>query len=187
METTTKLPAGIMDPDMEFFELNGDVSFLQDGKKHYFSELDFDTLILMREDLEKYPKAIMAMEELNITDPIGQLKRWALCRFGNFDNRADITEDGVIIHEYVNCSSRGRCKYEGILCMQKYPAEYGNLTPREIEVIKMVIQDLPDKIIADRLGISVHTMAVHRTNIERKIGCSTKVGITAFAYQNNLI
>jgi len=28
---------------------------------------------------------------------------------------------------------------------------------------------------------------VHRANIEKKIGCHSKAGITAFAYQKNLI
>jgi DNA-binding CsgD family transcriptional regulator len=37
------------------------------------------------------------------------------------------------------------------------------------------------------LGIAFNTMAKHRTNIEKKIGCHSKAGITAYAYQNNLM
>ena len=187
MKTKTNIPAGIMDMDIEFFSMNGEVYFIQDGSTHDFKDLSIEAAHYLRIDLEEHPKALEAIEQLGITDPINQLKQYVMCRFGDFDNRADLTPEGVTIKEYVNCASRGSCKYEGILCQHIFPTDNGHLTPREIEVIKLIIQDLPDKIIADRLDISINTMAVHRRNIENKIGCHTKVGITAFAYENNLI
>lgn len=184
---TSHAPAGTLDGNFEFYEENGNVFFLNNKGKHDFVELDVVQLDQLRNDLDAHPRARRAIEEqLGITNPICQLKQWAICNFGNFDNKADLTADGVIIHEHVNCDQRGTCKFEGIIC-QPLLVENGTLTPREVQIIKLVTRDLLDKQISDMLGMAPNTMAVHRTNIEKKIGCHSKAGITAYAYQNNLL
>jgi DNA-binding CsgD family transcriptional regulator len=183
---TSHAPAGAIDGNFEFFEENGEVYFMNNGHTREFRELDIVHLDELRDDLESHNAALKAMEELGMTNPIYQLKQWAICNFGNFDNKADLTEDGVIIHEHVNCEKRGTCKFEGIIC-QPLMVENGTLTLREVQIIKLVAMDLLDKQISDMLGIAFNTMAKHRTNIEKKIGCHSKAGITAYAYQNNLM
>lgn len=184
METPT--PAGLLDSNFEFFEKENEVYFLQNGSLHKFDEIDVKCLDFLRADLEDHPKAIAAMEQTGIFDPVAQLKQWALCNFGNFDNKADLTEDGVVIREHVRCAKRGTCPFEGIICQPLVVAN-GTITSREEQIIKLIARDLADKQIAAMLGISVNTMAVHRQNIERKIGCQSKMGIVAFAYENNLL
>jgi DNA-binding NarL/FixJ family response regulator len=44
------------------------------------------------------------------------------------------------------------------------------LTPREMEVARLVAEDLTDKLIADILGISVHTVHEHLERIGKKLG-----------------
>ncbi len=183
---TSHAPAGTLDANFEFFEENGEVYFMNNRRTHEFHELDVVQLDMLREDLEAHPMALKAIEELGIIDPVYQIKQWAICNFGNFDNKADLTEDGVIIHEHVNCAKRGTCKFEGVIC-QPLLVENGTLTIREVQIIKLVAKDLLDKQISGMLGIALNTMAVHRTNIEKKIGCHSKAGITAYAYQNNLL
>lgn len=181
-----KILAGITDSNFEFFEKNGEIFFIQNQKENSFSQVGIDYLYMIREDLEQHPRALKAMVFCGISDWYEQLKRWAICNFGNFDNRADLTTDGVIVHEHVRCASRGKCEFEGIICLP-VNAPNGSITPRELEIIKMICQDLPDKIIADRLNISIHTMCIHRSNIEKKIGCHSKAGIVSFSYENHLI
>jgi len=187
MDTSTpKIPAGIKDLDFEFYDNDGEVFFMQNKQVLRFEDVDVDYMTLLRDDLELHPKALRAMEECGIATPNAQNKKWAVCNFGNFDNKADLTRDGVIIHEHVRCQYRGSCKHEGIICLP-VEAPNGQITPRELQIIKLFPNDLPDKIIADNLGMSLNTMNVHRSNIERKIGCHSKAGIVAFAYQKNLI
>lgn len=187
MQTTEpKIPAGISDLNYEFYEKDGNVYFLQNGSEHGFEEISIDFLTMIRQDLENNPKALDAMCKCGIDNYDAQNKRWTICNFGNFDNRADLTHDGVIIHEHVKCSYRGTCQFEGIICLP-IKAKNGTITPRELQIIKLIALDLLDKTIADMLGISVNTMYVHRSNIENKIGCHSKAGIVAFAYQNNLV
>ncbi|MGP9723910.1 response regulator transcription factor [Corynebacterium sp. AOP40-9SA-29] len=47
------------------------------------------------------------------------------------------------------------------------------LTPREREVIAMVVEGLPSKSIGRRLGMSVKTVDVHRTRIKTKTGAES--------------
>lgn len=49
----------------------------------------------------------------------------------------------------------------------------GLLTPREREVLDMVIEGLPSKTIGRRLGMSVKTVDVHRTRIKAKSGADS--------------
>lgn len=108
-----------------------------------------------------------------------------MCRYGGFDDKADISKH-THTTEYYDCGERGRCPVEGKLC-KHVQAENGCLTPREIDVIKLIAQDLADKQIADMLNISVNTANQHRVNIKQKIGCNTKVGICRFAVEKRII
>lgn len=181
-----KMPAGLLDANFEFFEKDGDVYYLNLGAVHKFDDIDVVMLNLLREDLEEHPKALKAMEENGIINPVSQLKQWAICNFGDFDAKADLTPDGVVIREHVKCTRRGVCPFEWIICQPMVVAN-GTITCREIDIIKLISKDMLDKQIADFLGISVHTMYVHRSNIEKKIGCHSKSGIVAWAYQNHIL
>jgi len=46
----------------------------------------------------------------------------------------------------------------------------GRLSPRERQVMDLVVASKPNKIIADVLGISVKTVELHRSNMMNKLG-----------------
>jgi len=48
-----------------------------------------------------------------------------------------------------------------------------SLTPREREILDLVAQAEPNKIIAQRLGISFRTVEIHRSHIVEKLGAKT--------------
>jgi DNA-binding CsgD family transcriptional regulator len=129
----------------------------------------------------------IANASLNILNIIGEkrLEKFISCRFGGFDNKPDVDQEKNTTPEYLECPSRGSCPVEGKLC-KHIKVMNGYLTPREITIIKLISRDLADKEIADRLGISVNTMAKHRVNIEHKINANSKVGIATFAVQKNI-
>jgi len=60
------------------------------------------------------------------------------------------------------------------------------LTEREMEYVLHMIEDIPDKQIADRMCISLHTVNTHRNNIRRKLNVSTKLGIFRLLVSGNL-
>lgn len=61
------------------------------------------------------------------------------------------------------------------------------LTRREVEIIKMIGQELTSKEISDRLYISEFTVSTHRKNILRKLNLKNTAGVVNFARENSLI
>ncbi len=61
------------------------------------------------------------------------------------------------------------------------------LSDREIDIIKMVCNELYPNKIADELGISKRTVDVHLQNIYKKLGVNNAVGLFAFAIRNSIV
>ena len=57
-------------------------------------------------------------------------------------------------------------------------ADWESLTAREKEVARLLAQGLPNKVIADQLGIANRTVQVHRATIYMKLGVRSAAEIT---------
>lgn len=64
------------------------------------------------------------------------------------------------------------------------PAE--PLTPRELEVLQLLAQGLPNKAIAERLGVSSHTVKFHVNAILSKLGARSRTEAVVLATQMGL-
>ncbi|HUI72787.1 MAG TPA: response regulator transcription factor [Spirochaetia bacterium] len=65
--------------------------------------------------------------------------------------------------------------------------EYGQLSSREQEVLRMIAEGVPARDIAERLFISVKTVENHRTNILHKLGLKSTVDLVKYAARIGLI
>jgi DNA-binding NarL/FixJ family response regulator len=61
------------------------------------------------------------------------------------------------------------------------------LTPREIEVLELLASGLSNKEIADRLGVSFHTVKFHVNAILGKLGASSRTEVVALAARAGLL
>ena len=63
----------------------------------------------------------------------------------------------------------------------------GELTPRELEVLRLVAQGLSDAEIADRLVLSQHTVHRHVANVRVKLRLPSRAAAVAYAAQAGLL
>jgi two-component system invasion response regulator UvrY len=61
------------------------------------------------------------------------------------------------------------------------------VTEREIDIIRGIAEGLSNKLIADKLKLSTHTVNTHRKNIMNKLGVNNTAGIVMFAVKNQLL
>jgi DNA-binding NarL/FixJ family response regulator len=61
------------------------------------------------------------------------------------------------------------------------------LTEREIEIVRLVSEELSTNAIAERLFISPGTVETHRHNILRKLGVKSSIGLIKYALRYGLV
>jgi DNA-binding NarL/FixJ family response regulator len=61
------------------------------------------------------------------------------------------------------------------------------LTPREVQVLERVAEGLPNKAIADRLGISDQTVKFHIASITGKLGAANRTDAVRRAVRRGLV
>ncbi len=67
------------------------------------------------------------------------------------------------------------------------PAENSDLTPRELEVLRMLAEGAANKIIAWKLGISEHTVKFHVASILAKLGASSRTEAVTIGIRKGLL
>jgi two-component system response regulator NreC len=60
------------------------------------------------------------------------------------------------------------------------------LTPREIEVLRLIVQGYTNRQIADVLALSVRTVEGHRGNLTEKLGMHSRVALARYAREHGL-
>lgn len=67
----------------------------------------------------------------------------------------------------------------------KGEANHG-LRPRELEVLQLICQGHSNRAIAERLGLSVNTISVHRANIMGRLGVHKTADLVVYALRHGL-
>ena len=62
----------------------------------------------------------------------------------------------------------------------------GHITRRQREIIKMIAQNLTEKEISDRLGISPATLELHTNLIKQRLGVTDTAAIVTYAIRNEI-
>jgi DNA-binding NarL/FixJ family response regulator len=61
------------------------------------------------------------------------------------------------------------------------------LTPRELEVLQLIVEGKSNKEIADQLRLSANTVAVHRANLMDALGIHKTAELVVYAIRNGLV
>lgn len=90
--------------------------------------------------------------------------------------------DSSISHEVVEKLMKSPVKEAKIT-----DAEYGTLTPREQEIMRLLAEGLPKREIAESLFISIKTVENHRANIMKKLGIHSAMDLVRYSARLGLI
>ena len=71
--------------------------------------------------------------------------------------------------------------------LEKVSCQGLGITDRELDIIRLISEGLSNKLIADKLELSTHTVNTHRKNIMSKLGIPNTAGIVMFAVKNKLL
>jgi two-component system response regulator NreC len=68
---------------------------------------------------------------------------------------------------------------------QSAPVE--TLTPRETEILKLIVEGYTNRQVGETLNISIRTVEGHRANISDKLGLHSRLELVRYARQHGLI
>ncbi len=66
-------------------------------------------------------------------------------------------------------------------------AACATLTRRELEILRLIAQDLSSLEIASELGVSIRTIEAHRTHLFRKLKVRSVVGLVRYAIYHGVV
>ena len=137
-----------------------------------------------RQILGKQPQALVLMLSMHPEETLVRQALEAGARGYVLKNAVDL-ELGAAIRRVV--------KGETVLDSQlKRPAplkgkRHTALTPRELEVLQMIVDGKSNKEIASALDLSANTVAVHRANMMDTLGIHKAAELVVYAIRNGLV
>lgn len=179
------IPAGLIDQNIEFFSQNGELYSIQNGDRYTYPEMPDEHLQFLHNEFNCDAHGKSTVDHLKKEQ---RLKAYSICRFGACNSTPDASSGLDILDpsEYFDCGIRGKCPHEGIRC-KEIVAPNGVISPRQLEIMKLVASGLFNKEIADRLSISENTVQNHIANIFDKIGDRSRVVITSFVKERGIL
>lgn len=183
---TPTLPPGLADKHTEFFMADGELMFLSEGKAAPFIQIPEKTKAVLVEEMLSQPEIMAAFFTVGVFRQWDQLYTYTKCMYGGFDNSPDITENGLATPDNHSCNCNNNCCLSQVV-KNNLPVANGHLTPREIELVKLLALNYPGKQIASKMGISENTVNKHKQNIFFKTGLTSNVELAVWATNSNLI
>lgn len=161
--------------------------------------LDFQSLSLSVDQIRFIIKSFKRLQILAITDFLPKQKMQEVLNSGVRSyllKECDKEEILEALHATHN-NERFLCgKIMDYLVSSENVVSYANskkscqgfgITERELDVIRLIAEGLSNKLIADKLELSTHTVNTHRKNIMAKLNIPNTAGIVMFAVNNQLL
>lgn len=131
---------------------------------------------LIQNRLHEYQKIKSQFADINWIGIIYSLFEMSLLK--RLDDTFFITDDIQTIIRKINSRDSSTCK-------EDHRKE--ELSERELDILRWIVQGLTNKETADKMNLSIHTVNTHRRNIMDKTGIKSVAGLTVFAASKGLI
>jgi DNA-binding NarL/FixJ family response regulator len=137
-----------------------------------------------RKILEKNPRALVLMLSMHPEETLVRQALDAGARGYVLKNAVDL-ELGAAIRRVVNGETvlDSQLKRPETLKGKRHSA----LTPRELEVLQMIVEGKSNKEIAAALDLSANTIAVHRANMMDALGIHKAAELVVYAIRHGLV
>lgn len=99
----------------------------------------------------------------------------AAVKQGAFDFVEKPFSDNALVDRVEQALAASRAELEAARARDRVARALAELTEREHEVMRLVIDGKPNKLVADALGISVRTVEVHRARVFDKMNVKSAV------------
>lgn len=86
-------------------------------------------------------------------------------------------------HVYLDPELAGRVVFEP----EVGPGEAEGLSPRELEVLKLIALGYTNPQIGGELHLSIRTVEAHRSHLQHKLHCTTRADVSAYAREQCLV
>jgi two-component system response regulator DctR len=127
----------------------------------------FETLIVR--DLLQVLPVIFLTGHADVPTAVDAVKR------GAFDFCEKPFSDNALVDRVEQALQTSQRTLSGLRVKQTLQQRLAELTERERDVMRLVVEGLPNKLIADQLQISVRTVEVHRARVFDKMAVKSAV------------
>jgi len=137
-----------------------------------------------RQILEKQPQTLVLMLSMHPEDTLVRQALAAGARGYVLKNAVDL-ELGTAIRRIVAGETVLDSQLERPAALKG--ERNSGLTPRELEILQMIVDGKSNKEIAAALDLSANTVAVHRANIMDALGIHKTAELVVYAIRNGLV
>ena len=124
--------------------------------------------LIARDLLESLP-VIFLTGHADVPTAVDAVKR------GAFDFCEKPFSDNALVDRIEQALQRSATTLQSVKAKQSRQQNLSELTERERDVMRLVVEGLPNKLIADQLDISVRTVEVHRARVFDKMEVKSAV------------
>jgi DNA-binding CsgD family transcriptional regulator len=189
-ETSQDLPAGVLptDQNIEFVGVSGSktVLWMQHGHTKTWKALPkpiykkLKALFFTDHEAVKFLSNNYKAEAHNLNRLV---ELYTYYMYGDLDHTPDVI-DGTLqpsenFRESKNCPS--------LQFSNKFININGaHLSQRDLKILDDIIEGLPDKAIAHKLGICIGTFDFHKKNLFKKLGVDNKVSLAVISLKHHI-
>lgn len=181
-----QIPAGLFDNNVELFSHNGEPMATHEGKVKFLFDLPVHFLDTIYADLMDNPAANLALEEAGYLSRAEKIKKYATCKFGNFDSEPDFKDGKLTNYEHYDCGYRGDCPMEGIVCGVIW-VRGRVLSPFEVKMIKELATEKTLPVIAEDLKISINNFEKRKKVLFEKMGVYSRSMLITMSFYYKIL
>lgn len=93
----------------------------------------------------------------------------------------------VLVQKVAQCVLNSVSANAQSILLDAKKARFNELTPRENDVVKLVLANAANKVIARELGLEVSTVKMHRANAFAKLGVHSPSELIKLAYEVGIV